>query len=113
MPVRYCVDCRAEGPVCSGRALKLKDESSMARGSNKSSSRARTKGVSRRAQFVWASLVIAMTAVGGGLKFLMDRGLPTASADGLTPLMATSAPDSIEVVFNTPQALDKGRWQCI
>src|SRR6185436_365181 len=96
MRVRYCVDCRAEGPVCSGRALKLKDESSMARGSNKSSSRARSQGVTRRAQFVWASLVIAMSLVGGGL-ILMDRGLPTASADGLTitPLMATSTPDSI------------------
>src|SRR5947207_7912577 len=84
----------------------------MARRSNKSGTR--NQGVSRRAQVVWASLMIAMTLVGGGL-FLMDRGLPTASADGLTltPLMATSAPDTVEVVFNTPEPLDKGRWQCI
>lgn len=90
----------------------------MARGSNKSSvrtSRARLRGApSRRAQFVWGALVAALTIVGGGLA-LMDRGLPTASSDGLTltPLMATSAPDSVEVVFNTPTPLDKGRWQSI
>jgi hypothetical protein len=63
---------------------------------------------------VWASLVGAMTVAGGGL-FLLDRGLPAAAADGLTltPLMATAAPDTVEVVFNTPSPLEKGRWQSI
>jgi N-acetyl-anhydromuramyl-L-alanine amidase AmpD len=45
----------------------------------------------------------------------MERGLPTAAADGLTltPLMATSAPDTVEVIFNTPKPLDNARWQSI
>jgi N-acetylmuramoyl-L-alanine amidase len=83
--------------------------------SNKSLFRAgRGRSVSRRAQLVWAALVGAMTVVGGGL-FLMDRGLPTASGDGLTltPLMATATPDTVEVVFNTPAPLDKSRWLSI
>ncbi len=77
----------------------------------------RTKGrssghaITRRAQVVWASLVLSMTIVGGGL-FILDRG-PVAAAEGLTPLMATSSTESIESIFSSVRKLDRSRWQAI
>jgi hypothetical protein len=85
----------------------------MARSYKKSSRKSPRSGVSRRAQVVWASLVLSMTVVGGGL-FLIDRG-PVAAAEGLslTPLMATSGVSTVEGVLNTRVPLDYDRWQAI
>jgi N-acetyl-anhydromuramyl-L-alanine amidase AmpD len=88
--------------------------SSMARRSRKSSrGESRNGSVSRRAQVVWASLVGAMTAV-GGLLFAIDSS-PRGGVEGvtLTPLMATAGPDTVEVVFKTRAPLDSQRWQAI
>ncbi len=81
--------------------------------SNKSSRKSSRAGVNRRAQVVWASLVLSMTVVGGGL-FLIDRG-PVAGADGLslTPLMATAGVSTAEGVLNTRTPLDRARWQAV
>lgn len=72
-----------------------------------------SKGVSKRTQNVWLSLLGAMTLVGGGL-FLMERG-PVASSDGLTltPLLATASVDSLEGIFNTRGGVKPGAWQAI
>src|SRR5262245_7687888 len=72
-----------------------------------------TSGVSRRAKVVWAALVASMTAAGGVL-LALDR-TPVTSPDGLSlpALVATSGPDTVEVVFNTRAPLDAQRWQAI
>jgi len=69
--------------------------------------------VSRRAQAVWASLIGSMTLV-GGLLFFLD-GAPISRSEGftLTPLLATTGPDTVEAVFNTRAPLDTARWQAI
>ncbi|HYE63711.1 MAG TPA: peptidoglycan recognition family protein [Phycisphaerales bacterium] len=84
----------------------------MARTKPASRSKKNSKSLSR-AQTVWASLVGAMTLVGGGL-FLMERG-PVAAAEGLslTPLMATAGVDSLEGIFATRNAIRPGNWQAI
>jgi hypothetical protein len=85
----------------------------MARTKASPRSRKSNGGVSRRAQTVWASLLISMTVVGGGL-FLMERG-PVAAAEGmtLTPLMATSGVESLEGIFATRSKIKPQQWQAV
>jgi hypothetical protein len=81
---------------------------------SRSSSTKRQKAIApSRSQTVWMSLVAAMTVVGGMLYFVSQR--PTAGADGIAilPLMATSGPDSVEVVFNTRKQIASGQWNSI
>lgn len=70
-----------------------------------------SRGVSRRAQVVWAVLVMSMTIVGGGL-FLLDRR-PVAGGEGLTLLMSTTSTLPAESVFATKAPLNKSAWQAI
>lgn len=69
--------------------------------------------VSGRTRAVWVCLVGAMTGVGGLLLAL--GGKPGARGDGMTllPMLATSAPSSIEVIFNTGATIAKDKWQAI
>lgn len=69
--------------------------------------------VSKRTLTVWTSLLGAMTVVGGGL-FLLNGG-PGSTGQGLSipPLMALAGPSTVEVVFNTTEPIQAGRWQAI
>lgn len=86
----------------------------MAKSSKNTKSRTRSAGsVSKRTQTVWASLVAAMTVVMGGLFLLSPKNKANASGLTLTPLMATAAPDTVEVILNTNRPLIKGQWRYI
>lgn len=69
--------------------------------------------LSKRTAMVWTSLLGAMTVVGGGL-FLLNGG-PGSTGQGLSipPLMALAGPSTVEVVFNTTEPIQQGRWQAI
>lgn len=66
-----------------------------------------------RSQIVWASLVFAMTVVGGSLFAL--SGSPKAMLDGLAlpALLAPGGSSSIDAIFGTRKPLDRERWQAI
>lgn len=83
-------------------------------GKSGGTSASRAKGsVSKRTAMVWTSLLGAMTVVGGGL-FLLNGG-PGSTGQGLSipPLMALAGPSTVEVVFNTTEPIQQGRWQAI
>lgn len=98
-------------------STNTKSNRTTGRGSGKSRPQVRragvSRGVSKRAQIVWGSLVASMTVVGSVL-FVLDRA-PLAGTDGvaLTPLMATTGPDTVEAIFNTRSPLDNDRWTSI
>ncbi len=74
---------------------------------------ARRDPISRRSQIVWASLVAAMTGV-GGLLFAVGGGPgPSGAGVALPALLATGAPNSLEAIFNTRSAVEPGTWQAI
>jgi len=85
----------------------------MATARTKSGAGPRKGGVSRRARVVWVCLMGAMTGVGGLLLAL--GGKPGPRGDGLTlmPMLATSAPGTIEAIFSTKAPLDNARWKAI
>ncbi len=70
-------------------------------------------GSSHRTKVVWASLLAAMTLVGGLLVMLDDRPAPRAAGISLTPLVATGTTSNIESIFNTDKPLATQRWNSI
>lgn len=72
-----------------------------------------SRHVSRRAQTVWGSLLGAMTLVVGGLLALDRSRAPSTEGMTLPPLVATSTPDSVDVIFRTTSPLDARRWKAI
>lgn len=84
----------------------------MAKRTSKSSSRARSSGV-RRPQVVWASLVGAMTVVGGLLFAVDNRPVARMDAVSLPALVASAGSSTMEAVFKTRTKLDKQRWTSI
>lgn len=78
------------------------------------SGRAAPAGVSGRTKAVWAALTASMTGV-GGLLFMLAGGVPAGASQGvaLSPLVATSAPSSVESIFRTRSDLQAGRWGSI
>ncbi len=79
----------------------------------KSGQSSRKRGPIKRTPVVWASLLGAMTTVGGVL-FALD-GKATTRVDGLAlpALVSASGSSSIETVFRTRAPLDTKRWRSI
>lgn len=71
------------------------------------------RGVSARTRTVLVALVASMTVVGGGLLALDHRQAGPAEGLTLTPLVATTSPDTVDVVFRTTAPLDQSRWKAI
>ncbi|MBX3360994.1 MAG: N-acetylmuramoyl-L-alanine amidase [Phycisphaeraceae bacterium] len=69
--------------------------------------------LSTRTRVVWGSLVASMTVV-SGLLWVMD-GAKAPRVDGwsMPALAQASAPSSIESVFATRAAMERGRWTSI
>lgn len=68
-----------------------------------------------RTQAVWGLLVMAMTAVGGGL-WLLDRSGAAPRLDGLAlaSIVTTDEPPSIDQVFRTTRnPIERSRWKAI
>jgi N-acetyl-anhydromuramyl-L-alanine amidase AmpD len=86
----------------------------MARGTNQQKTRSRVSArVSRRTRVVWTALALSMAGVGGLLVAVDHQAAPTAAGLSIPPLVATSGPESLEVVFNTVAPARAGRWQAI
>lgn len=63
---------------------------------------------SLRTQYVWLSLLVAMTGV-GGLLLALDRR-PAASMGGMSLVASSPATPTIEAIFNTRLPISADRW---
>lgn len=70
-------------------------------------------GISRRTGIVWASLVAAMTVVGGSLAFLESGTLPKVDGLALPALAAEEGPSSVEAIWSVKKPLQRDRWTSI
>jgi hypothetical protein len=78
----------------------------------KSRKQSKTKRATRTHK-VWATLLAAMTGVGGLLIVLNGRPVPGSEGMTLTPLMAMRAPGTLESVFQTAKPVERDRWLSI
>lgn len=75
------------------------------------SRRARKRVSPNRAKKVWASLVLSMSLVGGGLAMLVD-GTSAPSGLTLSPMVAVVG-GGMESIFRTNAEITPGRWDSI
>lgn len=69
--------------------------------------------LSRRTKTVWASLLVSMSLVGGGLSALSGDAPGLRRGATLSPLASIAGPSSIESAFRTETPIDAGRWNAI
>lgn len=69
--------------------------------------------MSVRSKIVWASLLGAMTAVGGLMYALQGGPAPRLDGLALPAMVAASGPSTIEAVYRTRSPISVDRWQAI
>jgi len=72
-----------------------------------------SRALPRRAGIVWASLVAAMTVVGGALLMADQRSAPRNNGLSLPPLLAAGSASGLESILRTRNPIDRPRWKGI
>lgn len=65
-----------------------------------------------RAQVVWSALIAFLTIV-GGLLWLLEGAPARPGGVRLPALVATSAANNVEAIFDAPDSIQAGRWRGI
>ena len=75
--------------------------------------KSKSRAVTGRTRAVWLALLGAMTFTGGGMWALRGAPMPRLDGMSLPALVAAAGPSSLEAVYETRAAVEKGRWTSI
>lgn len=101
----------------AGRSSNKPGKSGKPSGKRARAGSGRSGGISGgRSRVVWASLITAMTSV-GGLLWALDAGSGRASTGVALPALLATASEpsaaSINVIYSTPTPVTRGQWDSI